>query len=130
MRTFAAVSLFSALSAWAQVEKATMRTTGISCGVCAAVSEFKFRRMPGVDNVTISLASESITLAYKPDAAFSPGEIRQTLEPLDVHVVVFHVTARGRIQEHNGRKLSLPEKTPSSCKLTRQPYFPPLHYSG
>ena len=33
----------------AQVEKVAMRTTGISCGVCAAVSEANFKRMAGVD---------------------------------------------------------------------------------
>ena len=40
----------------AQVEKVAMRTTGISCGVCAGLSEIYFRRLPGVAGVKISLS--------------------------------------------------------------------------
>ena len=88
----------------AQVEKVTMRTTGISCGVCAAVSEIKFRLMRGVDQVAISLPAESITLTYKPDAAFVPRDLRQVLLPLQVGVVQFTITARGRVLEEAGRR--------------------------
>jgi hypothetical protein len=101
----AAAILASALSGSAQVEKTTMRTTGISCGVCAAVSEFKFRRMPGVDHVTISLPDESITISYKPGAAFSPQLLRQTLEPLSVRILEFRITARGRLQKQTPKPL-------------------------
>jgi hypothetical protein len=88
----------------AQVEKVTMRTTGISCGVCAAVSEIKFRLMRGVDQVSISLPAESITLTYKPDAAFVPRDLRHILQPLQVGVVQFTITVRGRVVNEAGRR--------------------------
>jgi hypothetical protein len=88
----------------AQVEKVTMRTTGISCGICAAVSEIRFRLMSPVDSVTISLPAESITLTYKPGADFVPSDLRQVLQPLDVGVVQFTITMRGRIVEEAGAR--------------------------
>ena len=39
----------------AQVERVAIRTTGISCGTCAAISEFYLRRLPSIDKVNISL---------------------------------------------------------------------------
>ena len=86
-----------------QVEKVAMRTSGISCGVCAAVSEVNFKRLPGVDQVKISLSQEAIMLTYKPGAVFSPRQIRDILRPLDVNVTQFQIGARGRVVEENGK---------------------------
>jgi hypothetical protein len=88
----------------AQVEKIAMRTTGISCGVCAGLSEIYFRRLAGVDNVKISLRTEAIMLTYKPGAAFDPAAIRKILEPLKVGVIQFQIGARGQVQESGGKR--------------------------
>ena len=97
-------ALTSARPALAQVEKVAMRTTGISCGVCAAVSEINFKRLAGVDKVKISLSQEAILLTYKPGAVFSPRQIRDLLRPLEVGVVQFQIGARGRIQVEGGKR--------------------------
>lgn len=81
-----------------------MRTTGISCGYCAALSELSFRRVPGVDKVSISLSKEAIMLTYKPGAAFDPAGIRKILEGWKVGVVQFQISARGRVEEKEGKK--------------------------
>lgn len=94
----------SALPVWAQVEKVAMRTTGISCGVCAVVSEINFKRMGGVDKVTISLSQEAILISYKPGATFSPQGIREVLQPLKVGVAQFQISARGRVRERGGKR--------------------------
>jgi copper chaperone CopZ len=100
--------LFFVLSAplpvFAQVQKVAMRTTGISCGVCAAVSEVNFKRIPGVDKVKISLSQEAIMLTYKPGATFSTRQIRDVLKPLEVGVLQFQIGARGRIEEEGGKR--------------------------
>jgi len=88
-----------------QVEKVAMRTTGISCGVCAGLSEIYFHRMPGVDKVKISLSQEAIMLTYKPGAKFDPNAIRKILEPLKVGVVQFQVDVRGQVHEINGKRI-------------------------
>jgi hypothetical protein len=102
-RKYLLVVLASAVPLWAQVERVAMRTTGISCGVCAVVSEFHFRRMPGVDQVRISRAQEAIMLTYKPGALFSPRAIRDLLRPLDVGVVEFQINARGQVRQLGGK---------------------------
>ena len=89
----------------AQVEQVAVLTSGISCGVCAAVSEVNFRRMPGVEKVSISLSKEAIFLTYKPGVAFDPRGIREVLRPLDVRVVQFQISARGQIRDQGGRRL-------------------------
>jgi copper chaperone CopZ len=105
-----ALVIWPAVPAWAQVEKVAMRTTGISCGVCAGLSEIYFRRMPGVDKVSISLSNEAIMLTYKPGAAFDPQAIRKVLQPWEVGVVQFQISARGRIQEQAGKRFFLAGK--------------------
>jgi hypothetical protein len=93
-----------AIPGLSQVEKAAIRTTGISCGVCAGLSEYYFKRMDGVDKVTISLSQEAITLSYKPDSAFDPGAIRRVLKSMEVGVVQLQINARGSVQEQNGKR--------------------------
>jgi hypothetical protein len=88
----------------AQVEKVAMRTTGISCGICAGLSEIYFRRLPGVDQVKISLSKEAIMLTYKPGATFDPEGIRKILQPLEVGVTQFQISARGRIEAQGGKQ--------------------------
>jgi len=94
----------------AQVEKVAMRTTGISCGICAGLSEIYFRRVPGVDQVKISLSKEAIMLTYKPGSSFDPAGIRKILEPLQVGVTQFQISARGRVQEQGGKQIFLAGK--------------------
>lgn len=93
-----------AAPASAQVEKIAMRTTGISCGLCAGLSEYYFKRLEGVDKVTISLSQEAIMLTYKPGATFDPAAIRRILKSLEVGVVQFQINARGRVQEQGGKR--------------------------
>ena len=104
VRYFLAFCL-AALPCAAQVEKVAMKTTGVSCGVCAAVSELNFRRLDGVDKVKISLSHESILLTYKPGAKFSTQAIRNVLDPLKVGVVQFQVAVRGEVQVSNGKRI-------------------------
>jgi hypothetical protein len=103
--TFAALALSVAAPSRAQVEKIAMRTTGISCGICAGLSEIYFHRLQGVDAVKISLRKEAIMLRYKPGARFDPGAIRKILEPLKVGVVQFQVGVRGQVREDGKRRM-------------------------
>src|SRR6266446_545876 len=93
-----------AAAASPQVEKVAIRTTGISCGLCAGLSEYYFKRLDGVDKVTISLAKEAITLTYKPGAAFDPAAIRRILKSMEVGVVQFQINAQGRVEEQGGKR--------------------------
>jgi hypothetical protein len=97
--------LIASVPASAQVEKVAMRTTGISCGICAGLSEIYFRRMPGVDGVKISLSKEAIMLTYKPGATFDPAAIRDLLRPMEVGVVQFQIGARGQALLQGGKRM-------------------------
>jgi hypothetical protein len=95
----------AALPCAAQVEKVAMKTTGISCGVCAGVSEIYFHRLQGVDKVKISRSTESILLILKPAAKLDTQAIRKVLEPLKVGVVQFQVGVRGEVHEDGGKRI-------------------------
>ena len=100
-----AVILGSAASLRAQVEKVAMRTTGISCGMCAAVSEIYLRQLGGVDKIKISLSQEAIMVSYKTGAAFRPKDIRDALKKTDVGVTEFQISARGQVQQQQGKRM-------------------------
>ena len=104
MLLLSAIVLASATQGSAQVEKVAMRTTGISCGVCAGLSEMSFRRIPGVDDVKISLSNEAIMLTYKPGTTFDPDGIRKILQQLQVGVNQFQVVVRGQLEEQGGKR--------------------------
>jgi hypothetical protein len=98
------VLLASARSAAAQVERVAIRTTGISCGTCAAVSEIYLRRLAAVDSIKISLSNEAVLISYKPGAVFQPKDLRDALQKTDVGVLQFQISARGRVQERGGSR--------------------------
>src|SRR5579864_8236330 len=99
------MALCGARSTPAQVEAIAIRTTGISCGICAGLSEIYFRRLPGVDRVKISLKNEAIMLTYKPGATVDPEAIRKVLEPLKVGVKQFQISVRGEVREGGGKQI-------------------------
>src|SRR6266581_7453654 len=99
-----ALTVITALPAAAQVEKVAMRTTGISCGTCAAVSEVYLRQLSGIDKIKISVSNEAIMVSYKPGATFQPKDIRDALKKTEVGVVQFQISARGRVQEQDGKR--------------------------
>lgn len=98
-------AFIAALPCSAQVEKVAMKTTGISCGICAGVSEVYFHRLPGVDKVRISLSHESIMLTYKPGARFDTKAIRNVLDPLKVGVTQFQVGVRGEVHTDGAARI-------------------------
>jgi len=124
MLLLTALLLAPTLPVCAQVEKVAMRTSGISCGVCAVVSEVNFKRMPGIDKVVISLSQEAIMLTYKPGAVFSTKAIRDVLEPLKVGVDQFQISARGRVQEQGGKRFFIAGK--DRFILTTTASVPPI----
>src|SRR5437899_6646201 len=75
--------------AMAQVERVAIRTTGISCGTCAAVSEFYLRRLPSIDKVNISLKNEAVMVSYKPGSALDRKSTRLNSSHLGISYAVF-----------------------------------------
>src|ERR1700674_4802331 len=84
-----------ALPAMAQVERVAIRTTGISCGTCAAVSELYLKRLPNVDKVTISMKNEAVVVSYKAGSIFQPKDLRDVLKKTEVGVTQLQISARG-----------------------------------
>src|SRR2546430_8532069 len=105
-----ALVLAASLPAMAQVERAAIRTDGISCGVCAAVSEFYLKRLPSIDKITISLKNEAVMVSYKPGSTFQPKDLREVFQKTDVAVTQMQIRARGRVQEQAGTRFLIAGK--------------------
>src|SRR5437763_8151126 len=104
------VMVITALPAAAQVERVAVRTTRISCGTCAAVSEFYLRRLPSIDKVDISLKNEAVMVSYKPGSSFQPKDLREIFQKTDVAVTQMQISARGRVQEQAGKRFFIAGK--------------------
>ncbi|SRR5213593_1503507 len=105
-----ALILITALPATAQVERVAVKTTGISCGTCAAVSEFYLRRIPSIDKVNISLKNEAVMVSYKPGSSFQPKDLRDVFSKTDVAVTQMQISARGRVEEQTGKRFFIAGK--------------------
>jgi hypothetical protein len=120
----AALLFVAATPAFAQVDQVAVRTTGISCGTCAAVSEIYLRRLPAIEKVTISISKEAVKVFYKAGSSFQPGEIRDALKKTDVGVAEFQIGARGRVEEKDGKRFFVAGK--DRFLLTPAPNGPTL----
>src|SRR2546428_9036737 len=122
--------VITALPAAAQVERVAVRTTGISCGTCAAVSEFYLRRLPSIDKVNISLKNEAVLVSYKPGSAFQPKDLREIFQKTDVAVTQMQISARGRVQEQAGKRFFIAGKDKfllvSAANTTQLPSDTPI----
>jgi len=107
---FCVLFLASAFPAMAQVEKAAMKTAGISCGVCAAVSEVYLRKLPSIDQITISKKNEAVMVSYKPGSSFQPKDLRDALSKTDATITSMQISARGRVQEQAGKQFCIAGK--------------------
>ena len=105
-----ALIVITALPAPAQVDRVAVRTTGISCGTCAAVSEFYLRRLPSIDKIDISLKNEAVMVSYKPGSSFQPKDLREVFQKTDVAVTQMQISARGRVQEQAGKRFFIAGK--------------------
>src|SRR5436309_8477069 len=102
--------VITALPAAAQVDRVAVRTTAISCGTCAAVSEFYLTRLPSIDKIDISLKNEAVMVSYKPGSSFQPKDLREVFQKTDVAVTQMQISARGRVQEQAGKRFFIAGK--------------------
>src|SRR2546422_11720030 len=125
-----ALTVITALPAAAQVEKVAIKTTGISCGTCAAVSEIYLRRLPSIDKINISLKNEAVLVSYKPGSAFQPKDLREIFQKTDVAVTQMQISARGRVQEQAGKRFFIAGKDKfllvSAANTTQLPSDTPI----
>ena len=98
------------LPAMAQVDRVAIKTTGISCGTCAAVSEIYLKRLPSVDKVIISMKNEAVMVSYKPNSPFQPKDLRDVLKKTEVGVTQLQISARGRVQDQAGKRFFIAGK--------------------
>ena len=128
------VGAATTVPAMAQVERVAIRTTGISCGTCAAVSEIYLKRLPSVDKVIISMKNEAVMVSYKPGSTFQPKDLRDVLKKTEVGVTQLQISARGRVQDQAGKRFFIAGKDKfvliSGSNTTQIPPNAPVSIEG
>lgn len=101
MRLILIVGVFFLHSAiYAQVEKVTITWRGILCEkICMSQLEGQFRRIPGVENVTMYTGQADLKWRANFPFAFSP--INTAMELLGITINDIRVTVRGTLQHRN-----------------------------
>ena len=72
--------------------------------------ETALRRLDGVDKISISVPEQKFQVTFKPGAVFRPAEIRTAVGKAGVKVVGFHIDAKGRMADEEGKRVFLAGK--------------------
>jgi hypothetical protein len=92
-----------ALTAFAQVEKAVVETTGMrSCPLCDMALEVALARISGAERVALDTDKQTFTVFYKPNSHFSPKDLRDAAAKAKLEVTRIRVTTRGTVQDRDG----------------------------
>jgi hypothetical protein len=72
--------------------------------------ETALRQLEGVDKISISMTEQNFEVTYKPGAVFQPSDIRAAVGKAGVEVLRFRISARGRVEEQEGKRFFLAGK--------------------
>lgn len=73
------ISLFT-IEANAQISKAELVATGLTCSMCSNAINKQFKAMPEVEKVTVDLNSNTFTIYLKKENSLSPKSFKDRVE--------------------------------------------------
>lgn len=103
------LSVFAA-PARAQVEEVKIIVDGLTCNLCAAGLDRSLRKLDGVTNVKVTLATQVATMRLKPGVRVAPDQLRTAVERAGQRLVGVEVRLRGTLQrDQHQYELRAPE---------------------
>lgn len=72
--------LFTSANTYAQITKADIIATGLTCSMCSNAINKALESMPQVENVTADLNTNTFTVSFKEDAVIQPVELKDAVE--------------------------------------------------
>lgn len=73
-------TLFAGITASAQVSKAEIIATGLTCSMCSNAINKQLEAMPIVDHITTDLNTNTFSVFFKPEAAVQPNTLKDAVE--------------------------------------------------
>ncbi|MBM3441628.1 MAG: heavy-metal-associated domain-containing protein [Bacteroidetes bacterium] len=88
------ISLFlCGLHSQAQIHKATLQASGLTCAMCARSVFKSLETLPFVDSIDTDLVQSAFVLLFKKDASIDADQIRKRVEDAGFSVASLHMTA-------------------------------------
>lgn len=76
----ALVTLFTGLTASAQITKAEIVATGLTCSMCSNAINKQLEALPIVDHITTDLNTNTFAIFFKPEATVQPNTLKEAVE--------------------------------------------------
>lgn len=76
----ALVTLFTGLTASAQITKAEIIATGLTCSMCSNAINKQLEALPIVDHITTDLNTNTFAIFFKPEATVQPNSLKEAVE--------------------------------------------------
>lgn len=85
--------LLNGLTAQAQIHKATLQASGLTCAMCARSVFKSLETLPFVDSIDTDLEQSAFVLQFKKDVPVDADQIRKRVEDAGFSVAALHLTA-------------------------------------
>jgi copper chaperone CopZ len=74
------ITLFIVVPSQAQISKAELIATGLTCSMCSKATYKQLQSIPGVEKITTDINSSSFIIQYKAGAAVNVADIRKKVQ--------------------------------------------------
>ncbi len=78
--TLLALVVFNFLNANAQISKAEIRATGLTCSMCSNAINKQLKALPEVANITTDLNTNTFTVTLNENTSITPKTFKQSVE--------------------------------------------------
>jgi copper chaperone CopZ len=86
------IALFFVASAHAQITKAKLTASGLTCSMCSKAIYQALQKVNSIETVKANIKESSYTIVFKKDAPINPDEIKKTVEDAGFFVAQLQLT--------------------------------------
>ena len=117
--TLLAFVLFSFSNTNAQISKAEIRATGLTCSMCSNAINKQLKSLPEVVNVETDLNTNTFTVTLKENSTVSPKTFKENVEKAGFFIGSLVLTSKA-ISVKNEKYIQVENKTIDSDQVTFQ----------
>ncbi|HZI01001.1 MAG TPA: heavy-metal-associated domain-containing protein, partial [Flavisolibacter sp.] len=82
-----------ALSAQAQISKATLQASGLTCSMCSKAVKSALEKVSSVEKVMVDIKSQQYKISFKADQKVELDDVKKAVEDAGFSVAKLQVTA-------------------------------------
>jgi copper chaperone CopZ len=117
--TILALALFSLSNANAQISKAEIRATGLTCSMCSNAINKQLKALPEVVHVETDLNTNTFTVTLNENTTISPSTFKQSVEKAGFFIGSLVITSKTSLVK-NEKYIVVDTKTIDSEDVTFQ----------